>query len=37
MSHTQLLAEAEFVDQLLAAVEKVNGDLAGVKRHFESQ
>jgi L-glutamine:2-deoxy-scyllo-inosose/3-amino-2,3-dideoxy-scyllo-inosose aminotransferase len=37
MSHTQLLAEAEFVDQLLAAVEKVNGDLAGVKRHLESQ
>ncbi|MHB8997615.1 MAG: DegT/DnrJ/EryC1/StrS family aminotransferase [Armatimonadota bacterium] len=37
MSHTQLLAEPQFIEQLLAAVEKVNGDLAGVKRHFDSQ
>ena len=37
MSHTQLLAEPEYIAQLLAAVEKVNGDLAGVKRHFEGQ
>ncbi|MEI6499893.1 MAG: DegT/DnrJ/EryC1/StrS family aminotransferase [Armatimonadota bacterium] len=37
MSHTQLLGDPEYIAQLLAAVEKVNGDLAGVKRHFDSQ
>lgn len=37
LSHTFLLAEPEYIEQLLSAVEKVNGDLAGVKRHFESQ
>lgn len=36
LSHTHLLSEPEYIEQLLAAVEKVNGDLAGVKRHFAS-
>lgn len=36
LSHTYLLADLAYIDQLLAAVEKVNGDLAGAKRHFDS-
>jgi len=35
--HTHLLSEPEYMDQLLEAVEKVNGDLAGAKRHFAGQ
>lgn len=35
LSHTHLLAEPEYIEQLLEAVEKVNGDLAGVKRGLE--
>lgn len=29
LSHPYLLAEPEYIEQLLGAVEKVNGDLAG--------
>lgn len=35
--HTELLCEPEYIEQLLAAVEKVNSDLAGVRKHFASQ
>lgn len=34
MSHTRLLAERAYMDQLLEAVEKVNGQLGEVKKHF---
>lgn len=34
--HTHLLAEPEYIEQLLAAVEKVNADLAAAARHFEA-
>jgi L-glutamine:2-deoxy-scyllo-inosose/3-amino-2,3-dideoxy-scyllo-inosose aminotransferase len=37
LSHNHLLAEAAYIDELLAAVEKVNGDLAGVARHFAAE
>lgn len=35
--HTHLLSEPEYMAQLLGAVEKVNGNLAEAKRHFDSQ
>ena len=37
MSHTHLLSGRAHMDQLLAAVQKVNGGLAEVKKHFDSQ
>jgi dTDP-4-amino-4,6-dideoxygalactose transaminase len=35
LSHTHLLGDRAFMDQIIEAVQKVNGNLAKVKRHFE--
>ena len=37
MMHRVLLAEPELMDQLVEAVDKVNGNLAQVKQHFNEQ